>query len=273
VCALALVGCGYEAGEAGEETREAGGAIVEHNALSANALAWNGIALNGIALNGIALNALDAATLDPQNLDAITAPGPTGDLARQFVRYAVSCAFSPTQTFSFSYVDALGALHQEAYPGTLAIAPEWATGPIGDERQRLLTACLAARVNYYEVPVVISVRSWLAPLQTLSSDAEVAAYSNVEGAFWGNLFAADPYIVACYNSETVDNSRAYQRDCAAGHLDASGATLDCGPIQIVGPCSSYCMSLNGGGKYYPSCRERPGQSNAMTKAVVTTALP
>jgi hypothetical protein len=137
----------------------------------------------------------------------------------------------------------------------------------------MVTGCLAARVNYYEVPVVISMRSVFEPLKTMSSDAEILDYPDVEGGFWGNLFAPQPYINACYNSETVANSRTFQRDCAAGHLDATGTPVECGPIHIVGACSSVCMSLNGGGFYYPACRDRPGISGSLTKAVVTTSLP
>lgn len=258
-------------------TLEAESMIVEHNSLSRNALTWNGISLNGmslngISLNGISLNALSAGTLDSGSYSAITAPGPTGDLARQFMRYAVSCAFLPSQTFSFAYTDAQGITHQEAYAGELGIEPNWATGPLNDERQHLLTGCLAARVNFYETPVVISMRSWYAPLYMPSSDPEIDHYPDVEGAFWGNIFSSDPYMVSCYNSSTVNNSRAYYRDCATGHIDETGAVVSCGKIQVIGPCSSFCM-FNKAGKYYTSCQRRPGVNSQMFSAVITTALP
>jgi len=270
---MAVFGCEMQPMTTDEATSEAASALLEHNALSRNAMAWNGISLNGISLNGISLNALDANTLDTGNFDAMTAPGPTGDLARQFIRYAVGCAFLPSQTFSFSYTDTLGIVHDMEYRGELGVVPSWATGSLDVQGQQLVTACLAARVNYYEVSVTISARSSLEPLKTLSSDAEVVDYPDVEGAFWGNMFAADPFIVSCYHGSTVTNSRTYQRDCATGHVDESGAVVDCGPIQVVGPCSSYCMSLNGGGRYFPACRARPGVNNALVKTVVTTALP
>jgi hypothetical protein len=278
-CGLGLVafgvlsGCTAEADIEDDDTLGAKSSLVKQNALSKNAMSWNGISLNGISLNGISLNALDADTLAPGDYNAITAPTAAGDLARQFMRYAVSCAFSPSQTFSFDWTDAAGAAHHEAYPGELAVAPSWATGPIYDQDQRMLTGCLAARVNFYEVPVTISVRSVIEPLKTLSSMPELIDYPDVEGAFWGNMFAPQPYINACYNSGTVDNSRAYQRECATGHLVSGTTYVECGPIRIVGPCSSVCMSLNGGGFYYPACRDKPGISGSLTKAVVTTALP
>lgn len=278
VSLMAVLGCEEQSITTDDVTFEATSALVEHNALSRNALAWNGIglngiSLNGISLNGISLNALSAGTLDPGSYNAITAPGSTGDLARQFMRYAVSCAFLPSQTFSFSYTDANGVVHNEVYYGELGIASAWATGSLDVQGQQMVTSCLAARVNYYEVPVTISARCSLEPLKTLSSDAEVADYPHVEGAFWGNMFTADPFIVSCYHNVNVANSRMYQRDCATGHVDETGVAVDCGPIHVVGPCSSYCMSLNGGGQYFPACRARPGMNNALVKTVVTTALP
>jgi hypothetical protein len=270
---MGILGCGVQSMDMDGETLEVRSSLVELNSLSRNAMSWNGISLNGISLNGISLNALDVGALDVGNFNAITAPGPSGDLARQFMRYAVSCAFLPNQTFSFSYTDALGVVRDVVYRGELGIAPTWATGSLGVQGQELVTGCLAARVNYYEVPVTISVRSVLEPLKTLSSDAEVAQYPDVEGAFWGNMFAADPFIVSCYHSATVTNSRMYYRDCATGHVDETGAVVDCGPIHVVGPCSSFCMSLNGGGQFFPACRARPGQNNSLIKTVVTTALP
>jgi hypothetical protein len=270
---MGMLGCGVQSIATDDETLEVRSSLVQENSLSRNAMSWNGISLNGISLNGISLNALDADTLEVSDFNAITAPGPTGDLARQFMRYAVSCAFLPNQTFSFSYTDAFGVVHDVVYPGELGIAPTWATGSLSVQGQELVTGCLAARVNYYEVPVTISVRSVLEPLKTLSSDAEVAQYPDVEGAFWGNMFAADPFIVSCYHSATVTNSRTYQRDCATGHVDETGAVVDCGPIHVVGPCSSFCMSLNGGGQFFPACRTRPGLNNALVKTVVTTSLP
>ncbi len=197
----------------------------------------------------------------------------TGALARQLVRYMASCALSNTQSFQFEWTDEQGALHTETYPGQLGLAPTWATQPLNTEGQRIISACLAARTNYYAVSVQISARSRLEPLRTKVNSIEVATYPDVEGAFWGNLFVAEPFLNACYNSPTVANSRAWQRDCATGHLNADGEIEECGIIHIVGPCNHVCGALSPGGKYYEGCLERPGQSLTAIKQVITTALP
>ncbi|WP_437580085.1 hypothetical protein [Sorangium sp. So ce887] len=267
----ALSGCIAEVGDTGardELVGESQGALLGGNALSANALNLNALNLNALNLNALNLNGLSA-----QNLATIQDPGPNGTLAREFVRYATNCALSSAASFDFSWTDSSGNMHSESYPGLLGVAPTWASGPLDELGQRMVTSCVAARVNYYQVPVVLSARSLRTPLKTLSSSQELIDYPDVEGAFWGNLFAAQPYLNACYNSATVNNSRAYQRDCAAGHLTSGDQIVECGVIRIAGPCDRVCQTLNGAGQYYPSCVDRPGQSTATTKDVVTTALP
>lgn len=270
-CAAALPGCvaGVEdAGAPDEPIGESQGALVSGNAMSSNALN-----LNALSLNALNLNALNLDGLSAQNLAAIQDPGPSGALARELVRYATGCALTGAQSFDFWWTDSKGKVRSESYPGLLGVAPTWASGPLDEEGQRMVSACLAARVNYYLTPVVISARSLRDPLKTLSSSQELLDYPHVEGAFWGNLFAGEPYLNACYNDATVDNSRAHQRDCAAGHVVSGGQIEECGMIHIVGPCSQVCQGLNGAGQYYPSCVDRPGQGTATTKEVVTTALP
>jgi hypothetical protein len=110
-------------------------------------------------------------------------------------------------------------------------------------------------------------------LKTLTGSQELVEFPDIEGAFWGNLWGCAPFIKACYNSATVNNSRAWKRDCAAGHVLSGGSIEECGMIDIVGPCSQVCQSINGAGQYYPACIEKPGVNTTMTKLVITTALP
>jgi len=268
--ALFLSGCVGDVIDGSEEdVLEARGALVDGNRLASNSLALNSLALNGIALNGIALN-----TMDPQSLAAIRDPGDQGKRARAFLQYAIGCAFTPTQSFTFTWTDATSVTHAESFAGELGVAPGWATGPLDAAGQRMVSACVAARVNYYEVPVLLSLRSMEYSLRVLSGAPELVDFPNVEGAFWGNLWGSSPTIYSCYNSATVANSRAWQRDCATGHVRDDGTIEECGLIDVVGPCNTVCASLNGGGQYYPFCVEKPySAGNANTKYVVTTSLP
>ncbi len=66
----------------------------------------------------------------------------------------------------------------------------------------------------------------------------------MEGAFWGNLFTSNPSLYSCYDPANVANSRADQRECAAGYLDADGQLDSCGPIVITGSCDDQCYALD-----------------------------
>ena len=249
-----------------EEQIEEAAAIVADNALVPNALVPNALVPNALVPNALVPNALV-----PNALAAIKDSGLGGTLSRLFVKYAVSCAFNPTQRFSFSWTDTEDVIHQEVYYGLLGIAPSWACEPLLKEHdQEMVSACLAARTNYYATPVTISMRSPQSPLKTLVGSVELAAFPYVEGGFWGNLFTTNPYLGACYSAANVAHSRAALRECATGHLDGTGGTVPCGIINIIGPCESRCQNLNNAGKYYPSCTDPVWGS---TQNVITTALP
>ncbi|MRG95760.1 hypothetical protein GF068_28155 [Polyangium spumosum] len=265
--AAALAGCTAEVGPEGE-VAEAAGAIEIMNALNMNALNMN--ALNMNALN---MNALNMNGLDPNSLSAIRDPGPNGDLAREFVKYAVSCSLASDQSFDFTWADAEEVEHPESYPGVLGLEPEWANGPLSLNGQRKVSACLAGLTNMYGVHVTISMRGPEAPLKIVDP-AELQAYPNVEGAFWGNLWADTPHLYACYNGDTVANSRAHQRVCAAGQLNPDSSITECGMIDIVGPCSDVCEPVSSETGAHPTCLVNPGtQDPTTTEHVVTTALP
>jgi hypothetical protein len=248
--------------------------VVVDNAIFPNAIFPNAIFPNAIFPNAIFPNAIFPNALDPASLAAIEDPGEAGVLSRMFVKYAVSCALTPSQSFSFSWTDSSGVVHDETYTGGVGLAPRWATGPLDLTGQRLVSACLAARTNYYGVTVLISMRSGAPPLDAMTPRSELAAYPHVEGAFWGNLFASTPALYACYDPADVAIARSDDRDCAAGHVDSDGEIVPCGPITLVGPCDEHCAKLDEAGGYYTQCHEDPiHPPHKMTKDVITTALP
>jgi len=266
-----MLGCTAEL-PSEDATADAEGAFITDNALTDNALTDNALTDNALTDNALTDNALTDNALTDNALAAIQDPGAQGDLNRELLKYIVACAFKPQQSFDFSWTDEGNVVHNEHYVGQLGIAPQWATGSLGVEGQHMVTSCLAAKTNFYGVHVTISVRSSEKPLRLQPGSSELTAYSKVEGAFWGNLWAPQPYINACYNSANVNNSRAHKRDCAAGHLEQNGSVSECGIIDILGSCSSVCKSYNSQRGYYEDCRLKPG-SNKRTDLVITTALP
>lgn len=286
-CVLSLVVClaaGCRLPEAADEPPEAADeeeGIVGEAAgeiAAANSLVPNSLVPNSLVPNSLVPGELTPEALAPDVIAALQDPGPDGDAVRQLLRYVVGCALAEGQSFAFSWTDAAGVTHDEVYEGALGIAPGWATGPLSDDTaQRLVSACLAARVNWYGIAVVISVRSGLAPLMLAPGSSELAAYPHVEGAFWGNLFAPSPYLNACYLPENAEIARAAHRDCAVGHVEdpgQSGAPVPCGIIALTGPCGASCKALDSQTMHYAACVDRPGVPDSpTTAAVITTALP
>jgi hypothetical protein len=269
---LLLAGCGagsidsMDEGPSGEVAQE----IEVSNAMNPNAMNPNAMNPNAMNPNAMNPNALSPSAMSASAMLALQDPGPAGDLSRQLLKYTVSCALDSTQSFSFSWTDALGAVHDETYPGLLGLATTWATRPLEVTGQRWVTACLASRVNWYGTPVMLSSRAAHPNLSTQSA-AEQSAFPREEGAFFGNVFTESPAVYACYNASNVAHSHSLFRDCASGHVDAGGAVVDCGPVQVLGDCADYCAPLDAAGLYHPSCASVVGGSSLVN--VVTTYLP
>lgn len=241
----AIPGC-MEAPDEAEPLGVVTEAVENANALNANAL--NANALNANALN---VNALNVNALSPTAMTALQQPGEAGNLSRQLMRYVVSCALGPAQSFSFSWADDQGA-HSETYPGLLGLASSWSQSPLDLEGQQWVSACLASRVNWYGVSVTLSSRG-AHPALDKESLVETLSYLSEEGAFWGNLFTSTPAVFACNNALGSGYSRHQMRDCAAGHRNDDGSVQQCGIIHIVGSCAAYCQPLDLLGSYHSRC--------------------
>jgi hypothetical protein len=137
--------------------------------------------------------------------------------------------------------------------GALGLAPYWATGSLDQRGQLLISGCIAARINYFGVTVQISARGLAASLLEGTTEAELAEFPYVEGAFWGDIFSPKPALFSCYDPANVANSRAQQRDCATGYLDADGDVLPCGPMVLTGSCNDRCASFDREGQFYVNC--------------------
>lgn len=240
------------------------------NTLIPNTLIPNSLDPNALNPNTLNHNTLNPNTLSPDSMRSLLDPSMYGDMSRSLVRYLVGCALAPSSVFSFSWTDNYGTTHEETYPGILSLAPEWATQPLDSGHEAIISACVASRVNYYGIPVEISSRAPVTALSSLDA-AERTAYNKIEGAFWGNLFNEEqPWVHACGIGANAANSRAWKRDCAAGHPDGNGGTEACGIMDIVGDCDDVCDHMAPEDDYFGRCTDP--QNGAQTQ-VITTALP
>src|SRR5205809_1022035 len=106
--AMAVIGCG----QAADDTETVQSAITIDNALSANALSANALSANALSANALSANALSA--------NALTASALHDPLAREFLKYVVSCALDDGDGFSMR-ID--GTNYD--FPGQLGLAPQW----------------------------------------------------------------------------------------------------------------------------------------------------
>src|SRR6266498_3227214 len=143
------VGC---AGETDADVEEIQSAITSDNALSANALSANALSANALSANALSANALSANAL---SANALTASALSDPLAREFLRYVVSCALDENDGFSMR-IDG----KKYDFPGGLGLAPEWgrSRGSCDGECQRWVSACMLARVDAAGVKRIISLR-------------------------------------------------------------------------------------------------------------------
>ncbi len=216
-----------------------------------------------LGVHPLSISAMSATT-------ATLVTGPNGTLVRKLLRYAVGCALGPQAQFDFSWVDVTGAIHNEIYPGSIGLAPAWPTRALDVAEQEWVSACLAARTNWYGELVPLSLRG-TSPALAFDNE-EMSSFPFREGAFWGNLFSSTPFLRACYDSTNVAHSRAQHRDCAVGHLE-NGTVIECGMIAITGPCQQTCIAPNNVG-YYPNCTGAAGGAPGSVPAqrVITVFL-
>ena len=222
---------------------------------TSNRIAANRIAANRIAANGIAANKLAARKLSESRLEADSEAAKmlSTEDGREMYSYIISCALPEGKEIDATVPgapdtappDTLYTCANEScsFPGSLGLAEYWIDHRLDVKGQRWITACLLARVNYFGVKVIISLRG-VAP-QLLVGRHEAERYSLQEGAFYGNIFS-DP-------DKPLDWNACRGKDAAAGETgdlklrvctepDPNDPThTKCG-FNYAGDCGSYTSS-------------------------------
>jgi hypothetical protein len=190
--------CGGQGPDADVETTHA-------NLVTSNALSMNALSMNALSMNALVMPALS----DP--------------LARQFLKYAVSCALPADQSIDLT-ID--GAAY--SFPGGLGLAPQWGQdgGTCDETCQRWVSGCMLARVDFLGVERPISVRGASPALQT--SFSELRDYPVREATYYGNLWAPGAPKFACL----APGKKQDPRVC--------GDSLDNCPMDVVGNCAVAC---------------------------------
>jgi hypothetical protein len=143
---------------------------------------------------------------------------------KKLLKYLVQCALPPSESVTVG---------PDTIQGVFGLAPEWYSGPASDLGQRGVSACLAARTNPLAKTVQISIRGLGIPITSL----EKAQFGRHEGAFWGNLFSATPYVKSCQVSGGGISGRVCTKPGTCGFQDQ-------------GSCALACPSKDGDGNFY-----------------------
>jgi hypothetical protein len=219
--ALLALGAGGCGGSEDEGETLVSSAITAENALTANALTANALTANALTANALTANALTANAL---TANALTANGLKDPLAREFLKYAVSCAL-PEGTEVSMKLDGV----RYSFPGSLGLAPEWGkkNGSCDGSCQRWVSGCMLARVDAAGVKRDISIRG--ANPGLLPEKGELRAYPEREATYFGNLFIKGQPRFLCLSPDQTSNERV------------CGDSMTSCPMTVVGACQDACV--------------------------------
>lgn len=130
------------------------------NQLSAQSLARNGLTANPDANVALISNRLHTATF----MDA-SAPLPLRHQLRhpgtqEVMKYLVECALDNTQAVAYDDTSIPSAAPEYTWHGKVGLCPSWGNGPVNGNTvcQELVSACVVARVNAFNLSVPLSLR-------------------------------------------------------------------------------------------------------------------
>jgi hypothetical protein len=233
--AVFAVGCGSETVEDDDAVTSA---VMIDNALTANALTANALTANALTAN------------------ALTANGLRDPLAREFLKYVVSCALDEDDGVSIR-VDG----RRYTFRGDLGLAPEWGRphGFCGGACQRWVSACVMSRVDAAGVKRMISIRGDNRALRP--EDNELRKFTEREATYYGNLFVRNQPRFFCLSPGETSNERV-----------CGDSLADC-PMTVVGSCDDACA---GEGRYgsFADCSDRGRAGRGTTyHETITVFLP
>jgi hypothetical protein len=227
------VGCGPLSPQEGN-SGEAAGPITQEGSLHTSlGLSVNGLTVNGLNVNGLTVNGLNVTGLESAAFQEWFNEEPS--IRELTMHYLVLCAVPSGQTRTFTN-PVTGTLH--AWNGELGLAPDWAAGALPTvAEQQLVSACLAAHVNAYGQHVTLSVQGRTAKGEPIASTPEeLAAYTEEEACFFGNLFTDEGSFAAAGRTQ-LKSWESTLRTCGLAPRDYSPS---CAPITHVGSCQKAC---------------------------------
>lgn len=252
-----LLGCGVME-PAPSLALERGESFPQHRE-GINGLSTNGLSTNGLSTNGLSTHGLSDSGLSSSQFTTWFNQNPS--LHDIVMRYVFLCAVPVGQERTWTN-PVTGDEH--TWEGKLGLAPDWTHGsPATELEQQVVSACLAAHTNKFELSVPISVLGRTARgLPIPFTPEELEQYSHKEACFFGNLFNGEG-IFAANNREALDSRESTARACG---LSSEATSYPCPPIVHVGSCEDFC-TLDITWTYYTQCTY-----NGVTYQPITTRM-
>jgi hypothetical protein len=252
VLGLGLLGL-WAAACGGPAIEETESSALSANALSANALSANALSANALSANALSANALSANAL---SANALVADALHDPLAREFLKYVVSCALPEDESVKMT-IDG----KKYTFPGSLGLASEWGErgGHCDTACQRWVSGCVLARVDYLGVEKIISLRGENRALKTTWK--ETRDYTDREATYFGNLFIEGAPKFACL----APGKTEIERVC--------GDSLDNCPMEVVGSCARACAYEGSSGGFVNCSSSGKARKPEIFHESVTVFLP
>jgi hypothetical protein len=215
------------------------------NGLKTNGLRMNGLRMNGLRMNGLRMNGFHINDLSEADSDTV-------------MTYLVGCALPAGHSLTVYDVSGPDEVQYGPWYGTFGLGPQLEFDALSDPtQQRWVTACMLAHANSKTgFHVWISVRGGPVdnPIQT--DPTELTDYTDLNGAFWGNLFSEPAELSACSPfvaliEQEVSYFTGYGRDCAL-LLGTPEGESTCS-IEVSGACGDVCSAPTFDGSF-PDCQ-------------------
>lgn len=175
---------------------------------------------------------------------------------QELLTLLVACALRNDQSITVPQAD-----NDLLFLGEAGLAPDWANGPLNEEGQHWVSACVLSHLNNENVTVPISMRGTNCEL-TPDQD-EKQEWPVEEGAFFGNIFTSANKPIqwnACKGTGQV----TVERTCARPDPSRPGLTL-CGFV-FAGDCVVVCKRHS---EHYDSCLLRNHKFREVITVFVT----
>ncbi|WP_437804850.1 hypothetical protein [Sorangium sp. So ce1078] len=237
---LVQLGCAVLPEDAAEDTIGADQqAAMMGNGLTFNGLTFNGLTFNGLTFNGLTFNGL---TFNGLTFNGLVMAELSDPLARKLLSAIVSCALPEGEGIGLNIEGV-----DYSFAGSFGLAPEWGRdgGACGENCKSWVSACMISRVNYLGQSVTISVRGKDKALAITGEERE--AYTEREGAYFGDIFATPQKLYAC----VAPGASQIPRVCGP-------SVQDCSPLEVLGECDDVCGKELGDGAY-DKCRDPYGK--------------